>query len=532
MIRFWSSYVIDFILGVIAGTTFISNTDAIFSGYIFILVIVIWVYRLYFHCQTMWACALAGLFWGLGLYGVGQYFVFTTFTTGAGWPAWQAALVWLFLVFYFSCLPALFGLIYWKTKKFPRIYQYLCLSFVWSGIEFLRYFYVFGYPLNGIAQTQINTPLLGFAALGGEILLSCIIFLIASNFSFAIRLILIKRNLFTGLIYVFLNIFIFILGYLILNYPLTQEDGNPVRLALYQSNEPVQDRWQSNASTASFKKLESVLEKLNVEYDALILPENFIAYPWHKIPFLELSKTLKNWSNSGNASLILGAYTADTDNTSQVRQSILIVPESLRTSAIQVPYSALFWSTEAKHYDKHILIPWAEKIPTWMNHLGIRFLSMSNGIQGDGSSKSWKLKDQTFAPSLCFELMFGSFIRDSAKDASVLLNLGHLGWFADTLLPLQMDKVIRLRAAELGKPLVHVDGYVGTMLVNPDGSIAKQISPAQPNLLTVEVQGRKKNTPYGAFGHGIWLLLFVFVFFGYFTCPKPSALSGCGSSRP
>ena len=106
----------------------------------------------------------------------------------------------------------------------------------------------------------------------------------------------------------------------------------------------------------------------------------------------------------------------------------------------------------------------------------------------------------TVALSICHELAFGSHLRRLALHADWLLNVADDSWITDPDYRLQVQRLARLRALELGKPLLRVSQGAASLLVGADGQALAQAPTAGHGLWPFVVQPFVGQTPYGRYG--------------------------------
>lgn len=168
-------------------------------------------------------------------------------------------------------------------------------------------------------------------------------------------------------------------------------------------------------------------------------------------------------------------------------------------------------------YQKHHLVPFGEFIPPlfrWFVQLmNIPLGDFDRGALGQ-APLVWQ--GQRIAPHICYEDLFGDELAHgwwaSVEHApTVLVNISNLAWFGNTVALDQHLHISRLRAKELGRPMVRATNTGATVVINAQGHVTHALSRATAGELHGTVQGHSGLTPYawwvGRFGLWPWLLL-------------------------
>jgi apolipoprotein N-acyltransferase len=167
-------------------------------------------------------------------------------------------------------------------------------------------------------------------------------------------------------------------------------------------------------------------------------------------------------------------------------------------------------------YDKHHLVPFGEFIPPlfkWFTQMmNIPLGDFNRGAVGQ-SSFDWA--GQRWAPNICYEDLFGDELArrfvDEKTAPTVMVNVSNIGWFGNTVAIDQHLQISRMRALELGRPMVRATNTGATVIINHRGEVTHSLPRHTRGVLVGEVQGREGITPYawwaGRFGlWPLWLL--------------------------
>jgi apolipoprotein N-acyltransferase len=152
-------------------------------------------------------------------------------------------------------------------------------------------------------------------------------------------------------------------------------------------------------------------------------------------------------------------------------------------------------------YDKAHLVPFGEFMPPGF----IWFIRMMNIPLGDFKSGGWNQpslawQGQRLAPNVCYEDLFGEELalrfKDPASAPTALVNVSNIAWFGDTLAVDQHLNISRLRAIELGRPMLRATNTGATAIIDHTGRVTDQLPRFTRGSLTGSFEGRQGLTPF------------------------------------
>jgi apolipoprotein N-acyltransferase len=172
-------------------------------------------------------------------------------------------------------------------------------------------------------------------------------------------------------------------------------------------------------------------------------------------------------------------------------------------------------------YDKFHLVPFGEFIPNGFGWF-VRMMQIPLGDFRRGSvhQPSIEWQGQRLAPNICYEDLFGEELaaRFAAGEAppTVLVNVSNIAWFGNTVAVDQHLNISRLRAMELGRPMLRATNTGATAIIDHRGQVQGQLPRFTRGSLVGRFEGREGLTPYArwaaAFGLGpLWLLALLVV---------------------
>ncbi|PIT71538.1 apolipoprotein N-acyltransferase [Limnohabitans sp. G3-2] len=187
--------------------------------------------------------------------------------------------------------------------------------------------------------------------------------------------------------------------------------------------------------------------------------------------------------------------------------------------------------TASYRYDKSHLVPFGEFIPPSFGW----FIRMMNIPLGDFKSGGWDQasvvwQGQRLAPNVCYEDLFGEELarrfRDPATAPTALVNVSNIAWFGNTLAVDQHLNISRMRAMELGRPMLRATNTGATAIIDHTGQVTAQLPRFTRGSLVGSYEGRNGLTPFArwasAWGLGpLWALCGAVVALAFWRRQRP-----------
>lgn len=162
-------------------------------------------------------------------------------------------------------------------------------------------------------------------------------------------------------------------------------------------------------------------------------------------------------------------------------------------------------------YDKHHLVPFGEFIPPFFRWFtDLMHIPLGDFSRGALVQPAWAWGGQRVAANICYEDLFGEELaaafKDPAQAPTVLVNLSNIGWFGDTVAIDQHLQISRLRALELGRPMLRATNTGATAAIDHRGVVTHQLARLTQGRLVAQVEGREGLTPYARWAGrwGLW----------------------------
>ncbi len=433
----------------------------------------------YYGCQqaaSLKHAAGFGYLFGLGVFGLGIWWIYLSVHDAGGADAISSVLITLLGVTFFALFPALVAMLISRLLRWQQpTVRMLAAAGVWVVVEYLRgYSLLNGFPWLQIAYSQIATPLAGYAPLIGVygigFLLALSAFSLVELFGRQFRVAL-ALPLLAG---------IWVAGGALQQQTWTTPIGEPVQISLIQGNISQTQKWQANQKLATLKLYQELTEQ-HWDSQVIIWPETAIPAFLSQVKqfFLEpLAETAK----AHQTDLVVSLPSGDGK---QYYNSVLVLGD-LQTL-----------------YHKHHLLPFGEYLPLqplsgWI--LDLIQIPLGSFTAGADDQTLLQAGGYRFITTICYEDAFGAEVSRQLADAAYLVNVTNDAWFGDSSQPYQHLQMAQMRALETGRYMVRATNTGVTAFIAPDGSVQSQAPLFTTTTLTDRIVPMGGLTPYAKWG--------------------------------
>ncbi len=276
----------------------------------------------------------------------------------------------------------------------------------------------------------------------------------------------------------------------------------PLRVTLLQGNIPQDLKFGEGVNRALHDYRHALLSS---QSDLTITPETALPLIQQQMPDHYWHSLETHFSN-GHQAAIIGLPLAIRSQQGQMQYS---------NSAIALMPQATPASTAVYQYDKHHLVPFGEFVPPLFQwFVQMMNIPLGDFTRGDVAQPSLSFKGERIAPNICYEDLFGeelarSFI-DPDQAPTLMVNLSNIAWFGDTIAIDQHLHISRMRALELGRPMLRATNTGATAIINAQGEVTHRLPSSVQGALTADVYGvHGPRTPYAQWVStwGLWPLV-------------------------
>ena len=421
---------------------------------------------------------LLGWLYGVGKYGVGVSWVYVSISVYGRAPAPLAAAI---VAGFVAGLALVWGVGGWAFHRLRvgrwrglgtprRAVQALHFSWLWLALEWALTWLLSGFPWLFVGYAFIDTPLAGFAPVGGVFAVTLAAVLTASLGACVAA----ARGAFKWPVAVALAI-VWLAGWGLGQVAWT-ERGARRDIALVQGNLPQETKWTPAGWRAALARYQALSAPI-WDSDLVLWPEAAVPAP-HR----HNADRIAAMRRAASGDLVLGATVGE------------VAPDSGRTR-----YHNAAVSTAGGVYRKRHLVPFGEYLPwRWLlsDAMALFDLPMSDIAPGEARQALLKAAGLDVAVAICYEVAYPRSVAVQARNAALLVVLSNDTWFGASIGPAQHLQIARMRALENGRYLARATNNGVTAIVDARGQVVERLPQFVAGVLTGEVYATTGATPF------------------------------------
>jgi len=480
------SQLVFFLLGCLTTTTFAP------LGWYLLVPILLLPFLYVCLTQSSRDAAKHGFWFGVGLFLTGTYWMYISVVVFGQAPVAIALFLMLGLVLLMSLFLGLTGFLIGRLAGGEPWRLLLTAPAAWVAVEWLRGWFLTGFPWLGLGYSHIDSLLAGWAPVIGVYGMSAL--LVLSTAAVLVALLTRERQQWIAIAIVVLP---WVGGGVLKSVEWTQPAGAAFTSTLIQGGISQDRKWLAEQfqPTLDFYREET----LRVPGSEIVVwPE--VAIPSVTDNVEGYIATLESDALRNGQSIVFGILERvyERSGDAKIYNSVVLLDGDSR----QV-------------YRKRHLVPFGEYFPVpaevreWMRMLNLPHSDLSSGsdvqpllVAGNGNE---------LATAICYEDAYGAEQLYALPEASVLINVSNDAWFGDSIAPHQHLQIARMRALEVGRYVIRATNTGISAFIDSQGKVIKSGPQFKPVSLTANVEPRQGMTPYAHTGNwpviGLCLLL-------------------------
>jgi apolipoprotein N-acyltransferase len=446
----------------------------------------IYVWR---SCETARQAAFIGFMYGLGLFGIGFYWIYISLHTYGGMPAIMAGLCTLLLAAFMSLFPAATGALSKRISANQKHAFLIAVPVFWALADWVRSWIFTGFPWLTIGYSQLpQSPLAGYIPLIGVYGVSLITVLVASLISalFIKNLpAFCKRGALLALLVIIIT------GGLLKLVEWSTPANPPVSVSLLQGNIDQTIKWAPEIAEHTLNQYLGMAEQSTSKL--IIMPETAMPVLSSNMP-PEMITRMKQHAIKNKGDILVGMVERENG---EYFNSVLS-----------------FGTAETAVYRKSHLVPFGEFIPfkmvfgwiyrDWLN------MPLSDLSRGSIHQQPMQVAGEKVAVNICYEDVFGEEIIRQLPAATLLVNVSNDAWYGESYAAEQHMQFSQARALETGRMMLRATNTGATAIIDRKGHVIAHAPHFVQTTLDGTVQGYTGTTPYVRWGN--WpFVLFSFV---------------------
>lgn len=425
-----------------------------------------------------------GWLYGLGMFGSGVHWLYISLAQFGGIDIVTAIIINALFVMGMALYPAILGA--FILKVFPtcnRVRVLLALPAGWVLLEWVRSWFLTGFPWLLLGYSQIDSPLAGLAPIGGVYAVSWAVSITAGLLLHGLLRGKKAKIAWISLLALWVSSTLFSFA------DWTRPLNKPLKVALVQGNTSNDTKFLDNyAPHIIGEYLALSNEHLNV--DLIIWPETAIPKYYHQVH--TTIEEINQLAQQHNIDFILGIPLKENNQY----------------------YNAVWVSgDDGGFYRKRHLVPFGEFVPfrdVVTALLGNIDIPLSDFTPGAQEQPQLHTKLNTLGISICYEDAFTWEIRRSMPHSTLLVNLSNDGWFGDSIAPHQHLQIARMRALEMGRYLLRATNTGISAIINHKGQLTVQSPQFEISVVKGTAQAFDGGTPFSLSGNIPLLVLMLF----------------------
>ena len=425
---------------------------------------------------------IIGEAYGMGLWCVGAFWLYTSIHDYGDTPAWLALILIVLMGLGMGLFHGFLALIF--NRMLGR--QPLAFAALWVLQEWLKTWLFTGFPwlFVGYAFTEQHW-LSSLAPVAGVFAVSFVVVVLAASMIELLR----RRG---GYIVVPLALLALSTLLWLLNPQWTKPKGTPdLSVSLIQGNIPQDLKWLTEFQVETLE-IYATLTRNEWGRDIVLWPESSI--PMFQTEAIGFISEMVKMAKATNTTWLTGIPYKD---------ETAFDPKIDKYPPFYNSVIALGAEGEGL-YKKQRLVPFGEYIPFEGMLDILPNLAGNQDImsysRGNDQQLPLKVRGHNIGAAVCYEVAYPDTTRRNAINTDFLLTISNDAWFGTSAGPLQHLQMVQMRALENGRWFMRATNTGVTAIIDHKGRIVERAPQFERTVLRGNIQARVGQTPFMRFG--------------------------------
>ncbi|HLW73669.1 MAG TPA: apolipoprotein N-acyltransferase [Gammaproteobacteria bacterium] len=350
----------------------------------------------------------------------------------------------------------------------------------WTLLEWVRGWFLTGFPWLSLGYSQADGPLRGYASLVGVYGVGFCVLLTSGLLQETLAR---GRYLRRRLALLAVLVGLWLAGAMLAGLRWTHAAGPDLSVSLIQGDVPQDQKWEPEAFIPTLK-LYRDLTDAHWQSRLIIWPEAAVPAYQDEVQLTYLDP-LEADARKHGTDILLGVPTYDP------------VSDYYFNSVISL-------GSSDGTYDKRHLVPFGENfefLPHWVKSI-LRDLDLpySSFTPGAADQPLLKAAGYPIGTSICYEDAFGNEIMRALPQAAFLVNVSNDGWFGNSIALPQHLEIARMRAIETGRYLLRATNTGITAIIDDGGRVLARAPMEKVSVLDGTLKPLAGATPVTRWG--------------------------------
>lgn len=429
---------------------------------------------------------VAGFIYGLGLFGVGIYWIYISLHTFGGMPSMMAGFSTFVLAAFLALFPALVGMLSKRISNNNHHALLVAIPILWALSDWIRSWIFTGFPWLTIGYSQVpHSALAGYMPITGVYGVTFITVFIASLLAFWLAK---KPAMLWRRKAIALLLLIIVTGQLLKLVEWTSPIGKPLNVSLLQGNIAQNMKWDPEVANQTLNQYLNMAEASTAKL--IIMPETALPVLSSELP-PPIKSRLQQHAIHNQGDIVVGLV--ELENGEYFNSAISL------------------GSAESTVYRKSHLVPFGEFIPLkmvfgwiyrdWLN------MPLSDLSRGNSHQQPMPIAGEKVAINICYEDVFGEEIIRQLPAATLLANVSNDAWYGESYAAHQHLQFSQARALETGRMMLRATNTGATAIIDHKGYVIAHAPHFTQTTLHGVAQGYTGATPYVRWGNWPLILL-------------------------